>query len=285
MPRFLAPRSSTAHRAAVLCLYKALLTRCSTAPLPDEPRNALRNAIRQKFRKNKRLQSQYQLGIVFRAGYEALDHLETPDPTFLARLVVSLPKGLTKPPPVRSLPPSPPPSPAPKPAMLDVRPYPQMLSGPRHVPVLVSAGEIPYLRTTKPEPVAVSGMIRQLLASREKRFGEKVLFMNYWLPIARAEDEWDDIMYREFGIVDQDWDKSGNRGTWGHALERAEKENLEAANRSRAKAKAVTVRMQRIVEEETKLAVREGVTVVRGRKGRPGSRVIARPVKKTLSTS
>lgn len=30
----------------------------------------MRNAIRNKFRKNRKIQSPYQLGLVFRAGYE-----------------------------------------------------------------------------------------------------------------------------------------------------------------------------------------------------------------------
>lgn len=95
MPRFLTPKKSTEHRVAgasplhthpfhsltpspAIALYRALLSGCSSAALPDDDRTALRNAIRNKFRQNRKLQSAYQLGLSFKLGYEV--HYYAPCP-------------------------------------------------------------------------------------------------------------------------------------------------------------------------------------------------------------
>jgi hypothetical protein len=91
MPRFLTPKKSTEHRVAgasplhthpfhaltlspAIALYRALLSGCTSAALPDDDRTALRNAIRNKFRQNRKLQSAYQLGLSFKLGYEVPYH-------------------------------------------------------------------------------------------------------------------------------------------------------------------------------------------------------------------
>lgn len=86
MPRFLQPKKSTEHRVAgpliaytrasltdsfpAIALYRALLSGCSSATLSDNDRTSLRNAIRNKFRQNRKIQSPYQLGLSFKLGYE-----------------------------------------------------------------------------------------------------------------------------------------------------------------------------------------------------------------------
>ena len=88
MPRFLQPKNSTQHRVAgpsikriflkisrltvgsAIALYRALLSGCSSVALPDNERTSLRNAIQNKFRQNRKLQSPYQLGLSFKLGYE-----------------------------------------------------------------------------------------------------------------------------------------------------------------------------------------------------------------------
>jgi hypothetical protein len=92
MPQFLQPNKSTQHRvagtlfevalritktnsSAAIALYRALLSRCSSAPLPNDDRVSLRNAVRNKFRRSRNLQSPYLLGLSFKAGYEVCEVL------------------------------------------------------------------------------------------------------------------------------------------------------------------------------------------------------------------
>lgn len=57
--------------SSAIALYRALLSGCSSAALPDDDRTSLRNAIQNKFRQNRKIQSPYQLGLSFKLGYEA----------------------------------------------------------------------------------------------------------------------------------------------------------------------------------------------------------------------
>lgn len=63
-------QSTSLTPSPAIALYRALLSGCSSAALPDDDRTALRNAIRNKFRQNRKLQSPYQLGLSFQLGYE-----------------------------------------------------------------------------------------------------------------------------------------------------------------------------------------------------------------------
>lgn len=170
-------------------------------------------------------------------------------------------------------------------AVLNVRPYAKT-TGPRHVPILASANGIPFLRLTKPQPPALSRVIRQKLHRRNERFHRSVLLSNYWIPIARQEDEWDDILYREVGIRDEtgrggevkkvrDRGKHGAKGGmtkpggWVSVMLEAHEENWQAYEKDIATDKEIAKKMLAIVDEETRLAKLEGQTVVRGRKGKP----------------
>ncbi|KAF1951487.1 hypothetical protein CC80DRAFT_207945 [Byssothecium circinans] len=275
MPRYLPPKNSTQHRVAAIALYRALLSRCPSAPLPVDDRTALRNAIRNKFRRNRKIQSSYQLRYVFRAGYEVLQHLdaaETGDITSISSLnslISTLPQGLKRTPPL------PPPLPTPDPskkrlveclpldrAVLNVRPYAKV-SGPRHVPILASANGVPFLRLKKPQPPALSRILRQKLQTRIDNFDSRILFANYWLPLGRYEDDWDDILKRECGV--------GREGhmRWADPINEALRESNTAYDKILANDKCITRKMLKIVDEETKLAELEGQKVVRGRKGKP----------------
>ncbi|KAF1911869.1 hypothetical protein BDU57DRAFT_460445 [Ampelomyces quisqualis] len=283
MPQFLRPNKSTQHRVAAIALYRALLSRCSSAPLPGDDRDSLRNAIRNKFRRNKNLQSPYLLGLSFKAGYETLDHLDastsgdTVSSEIVKRLIAGLSRTLIRAPSPRVLA-SKPSSPErlaclpPERAVLNVRPYART-SGPRHVPVLANANGIPFLRLTKPQPAALSRVIRQRLVSRMNLFDTKVMLGNWWLPMARQEDEWDSLVNRRAG---RNMDGREDDVKWVHAITASERLNQEVHERTQARDRATTRRMQRIVDLETRMALKEGQTVVRGRKNRP-LRVIQPP--------
>ncbi|KAF2866706.1 hypothetical protein BDV95DRAFT_552143 [Massariosphaeria phaeospora] len=277
MPRFLLPKRSTPHRVAAIALYRALLSRCVSAPLPDEDRSALHNAIRNKFRKNRRIQSPYQLGLSFRAGYEAVVQFDaaangsTTSTTLLRSLISTLPRGLTRSPPsrrpprVRSalskqlacLPP--------EKALLNVRPYANV-SGPRHVPILASANSIPFLRIKKPQPSSLSRIIQVKLKGRIRRFHNRTVLANYWLPFATHEDRWDELI-EELGVVGQDQGRSDIG--WAYEVRRAVRAYDMTYERETAGDRKVATRMQEIVDQETVLALREGQTITRGRKHRP----------------
>ncbi|KAH6860970.1 hypothetical protein BKA58DRAFT_392546 [Alternaria rosae] len=275
MPRFLQPKRSTQHRVAAIALYRALLSRCSSAPLPDDDRLSLFNAIRNKFRRNRKIQSPYQLGLSFKAGYETLDHLDasatgdTASASTLTQLISQLPRGLTRAPPIRpyektTLPDLPKERLAclpPERAVLNVRPY-ATTSGPRRVPVLASANGVPFLRLTKPQPPALSRVIQQRLRRKIELFDTRVLLENWWLPICQQEDVWDVLITAQLR-------EREDTVKWADAIHDSARANQEAHEADIRKDRETTKKMQRIVDMETELALKEGQTIVRGRKRHP----------------
>lgn len=206
-------------------------------------------------------------------GIQALDYLDassigdTTSATSLIDVISTLPRGLTRPPRLR--PPRPPPSPPkerlaclpPEKAVLNVRPYANV-SGPRHVPILASANGVPFLRLTKPQPPALSRMLRQKLERRITNFHKKVELMHYWMPMGKQEDEWDALVNLQLKQREDDV-------KWVDAIQLADRENQEAYERDMANDKAIVKKMQSIVDAEMELALKEGRTIVRGRKKKP----------------
>ncbi|KAH9865550.1 hypothetical protein J1614_009135 [Plenodomus biglobosus] len=272
MPRFLRPKQSTEHRVAAFALYRALLSRCSSTPLPDDDRTSLRNAIRNKFRKNRKVESPYQLGLSFKAGYEVLDHMDASvtgdaaSQSLLQRMISRIPPALKrKPQPRRISTPEPPKERLatlpPERAVLNVRPYAKT-SGPRHVPILASANGVPFLRFTKPQPPALSRILRQRLQRKIDLFDMKVLLANWWLPLCKQEDMWDTLINAQLK-------EPADNTRWADAVRLAEQENMEAHHKDLQKDIDVTKKMQKIIDKEMELALAEGQTIIRGRKRRP----------------
>jgi len=237
------------------------------------------------------------LGVSFRAGYEALDHLDaaaagdTASTEFLTSLVSTLPPALSRPPPVKPRDP-PPPHPSkkalaclpPELAELNVRPR-KTVSGVRRVPILCSANGVPFLRLKKPQPVSLSRILRQKIDRRQKVFDQMVLLDNYWLPIAQAEDDWDDLVIAECGtgaVLDEgakgikdskkagEWERELWDGVlWVEEIEKAKATNKKAYVDDMAHGREMAKKMIKIIDQEMVLAKKEGVKVVRGRPGRP----------------
>lgn len=186
----------------------------------------------------------------------------------LTRMISQIPAGLTRTPPIK-LARQAPPEPLkerlaclpPEQAVLNVRPYAKV-SGPRHVPVLASANGVPFLRLTKPQPPALSRVLRQRIQQKINLFDVKVLLANWWLPICKQEDKWD-------ALIDAQLTERDDTVRWTDAVRIAERENHEAYERDNAKDRDLTRKMQGIVDLETRLALREGRTIVRGRKKSP----------------
>jgi hypothetical protein len=130
---------------------------------------------------------------------------------------------------------------------------------------MASANGVPFLRLTKPQPPALSRMLRHRLERKQKLFDTRIMLLNWSLPMARQEDMWDTIIDEYSGRS-----MDGNTGVkWVDAVHSSERENQHAYEADLAKDKAITRRMQSIVDQETKLALQEGQTIIRGRKRRP----------------
>lgn len=212
--------------------------------------------------------------------WQSLDHLDaaiagdTKSVDSLTQLIAALPRGLKRGPPTRPPPPLPP-DPSknrlaclpPGKALLDVRPYAKV-SGPRHVPILASANGIPFLRITKPQPPALTRIIQQKLKNRNKRFDERTLINNYWTPIGRYEDEWDARLEERFGLREEAT-TAASEPKWVDEFILASQANANRYEKETAKDREYARKMLRLVDEETRLAMREGQEVVRGRKGKP----------------
>jgi hypothetical protein len=112
-------------------------------------------------------------------------------------------------------------------AVLNVRPYAKT-SGPRHVPILASANGIPFLRITKPQPPALSRMIRQRLTRKINVFHMKIILSNWWLPMAQQEDEWDDLVNMR-ASRSEDLDDDGVK--WVDAVQMSERLNQDIYER------------------------------------------------------
>ncbi|OCK77871.1 hypothetical protein K432DRAFT_445032 [Lepidopterella palustris CBS 459.81] len=258
MPRFLLPKRTTAHRVASIALYRALLSQSSAAPISGEQRTTLQNAIRNRFRDNRELQSHQLLQVAFRAGYEGLDLLDgsvagdTESTEFLSSFIADIPSRLTRS-QTRPVPkPQPPPSNLvclpPEKNALTLRPRPTV-PGRRHIPNIASANGLPFLRFTKPQPANLSRVLRQTLDARDKTFQQVVMLKNYWMPLAKYEEEWDDIVRRELRLG-----PSSSGVTWTSAVEDAMKDNALLVRQRRAKDIEMARKMQDIVDQETELA-------------------------------
>lgn len=96
---------------------------------------------------------------------------------------------------------TPPPSPAdPDPAPVYAtpsRPRPQSElggTGRRKVPRLDMAGDLPFLRLTKPQPPLLSRVLGQKIKRRAERMRDVMAFTDEALPEAQLEDQWDRAM-------------------------------------------------------------------------------------------
>jgi hypothetical protein len=80
--------------------------------------------------------------------------------------------------------------------------------------------------------------------------------------MCKQEDEWD-------VHINSLLKKREDTVKWTDAIRLAERENQEVYERDMQKDRDITTQMQRIVDMETKLALKEGQTIVRGRRRHP----------------
>ncbi|KAI9875412.1 MAG: E2 ubiquitin-conjugating protein mms2 [Pleopsidium flavum] len=279
MPRFLVPKRSGVHRIASFrpgfALYRALLSQCSTVPLPDEERTVLSALVRKQFRKNRNVQSPRLVTLALEAGYEALNLFDASadgDQTSTLRIAkliselaaaakarrLSPPKigdnnitkaaptkevGLqTKRPFTRS---------APHPGATPVlaRPHPQ-LSGRRHIPKLISANGVPFLRLKKPQPAFLGRVIKDKIAQRQKYF-QRLQALEVQAELAGHEDHWDRLLSRMHGVREEG---GRDKVNWREEIEVSIKDIEQRLSKQEEGNVAMAVRMQWIVDREKELA-------------------------------
>lgn len=105
-------------------------------------------------------------------------------------------------------------------------------------------------------------MLRQKLMRRIERFHQRVELQNYWLPLAKYEDEWDLLMAAQLKTREDEVN-------WTDVLYVAESKNGALYEEELAGDRAIIQKMQGIVDEETRLALEAGEEIIRGRKKAP----------------
>ncbi|KAI9745791.1 MAG: hypothetical protein M1835_002532, partial [Candelina submexicana] len=253
-------------------LYRTLLSQCSRLPITQDQQTTIRVLIRSRFRQNSELQSQRLLIPALRAGYEAANLLlvaakgsDTAKSQIIALLnhiasSKSLSARLPSPSPT-SFPraecqPHRPPGPYVGATPVLSRPYPS-ISGRRHVPKLVNANGVPFLRFKKPQSPFLSRIIRDKIKQRTRHFN-LMHALEDSVQAAADEDRWDELILEEYGVGDGvGLEGKGARGKWVDAVRSGRKFVGAMINEHEMKCREVGRKMQRIVEREEELARRE----------------------------
>jgi hypothetical protein len=142
------------------------------------------------------------------------------------------------------------------PRLLESRPRPSSeLSGRRHVPFLIGANGIPYLRIKKPQPVFLSRVINDKIKQKQKRQDhvERIEADMAW---AEDEENWENLVGSR---VAQGSNSRGDRNPWSKDMIDAKKEVEWRLSQGYAKAQNTASKMLKIVDEEKRLFEEEGI--------------------------
>lgn len=128
------------------------------------------------------------------------------------------------------------------------RPFP-ILSGRRHVPTLVNANRVPFLRIKKPQPPFLSRIIRNIVKTRNDRIlnGER---LDNELQYALDEDEWDRILYELAGLDSTNLSEPH----WHREVKQAIDDNHKLQTGAIQRRAGISAKMHAIVEKEQALA-------------------------------
>ncbi|KAJ6108296.1 hypothetical protein N7523_009619 [Penicillium sp. IBT 18751x] len=268
MARLVLPSHSGVHRFACLALYRALLRQCS--PSTDKPRWLAKThfLVKQRFRRYRQLQSPSQAANALKAGYKALDLLDSASKgnekhahqvseilsqanllkeQFAAqqrKKIVEKPLSSNETKKMKAVR-SELETWERKPDTPSILNRPQLVSGRRKIPVLVNARGIPFLRIKKPQPANLSGVLRNKLKKRwecievRDKLQTEVLF-------AKDEDTWDRLTH------------AGDEGSWAEhpkiALDKIFQKIRETDRRTREMAEKM---WQVVLREREALAEEE----------------------------
>ncbi|ODH42085.1 hypothetical protein ACO22_01238 [Paracoccidioides brasiliensis] len=281
MPPFLLPKSSGVHRLACLSLYHALLSQSSRLRLINIQPAQIQTLIKSNFHKYKHLQSPSQIVNSLKAGYEALDLLHscnqgnTDSIDRLGRIIqrtIDLKKEIHKSREVQAANHRPenrnthalrkraegrarrrPEALRPHPDTEPILSRPRLhINGPRHVPVLVDARGIPFLRIKKPQSPNLSRTIRSKLDARWKKIlRQQKLEDDFYL--AQQEDAWDRMLGQQ--------DEAG----WTSIVSEYLDYTIRAIQHEDRKSKELVRKMWEIVLKERELAEKEREEIRRQR--------------------
>lgn len=269
MPRHLILRKSGVHRAACFALYRALLRQKHELRLNQRQQHLFRRPIRAVFKRNAKLQSPPQISTALQLGYETLEGLHD---GLRKQCILNRIFELASPPRTSARPEDLPLSPQTRTARAQrapkrhVAPYPGAtptlsrpflnLSGRRQVPFLVDANQVPFLRLKKPQPLFLSRIIRDNVNARERRLTLEARLASE-LPIARDEDEWDQILYEHFELNDVDPEEK----PWEREVKQALAKNHKLHVKAIQKRTDISAKMYAIFEQEKALAEEEKLRI------------------------
>ncbi|KAL2043642.1 hypothetical protein N7G274_003949 [Stereocaulon virgatum] len=130
------------------------------------------------------------------------------------------------------------------------RPYAN-ISGRRHVPKLVNANRVPFLRFKKPQSPFLSRIIRDTIKTREARYLLAARLQDL-LAHANDEDLWDWTLAEYAGIS-----RSDSEQAWSSEIHQALAELASLQAKARNKRVSMATQMQAIVEKEKALAMED----------------------------
>ncbi|KAK1149398.1 hypothetical protein N8T08_006621 [Aspergillus melleus] len=265
------PKSSGVHRFACLALYRGLLRQCAKLPTTIPGPQTPKTLIRQRFRRYKSLQSPSQTVNALKAGYEAFDLLHSAahgnqngiqritdliaEAQSIQQRKITAQKALAEAAPLNPLNKE-----QRKKAEfkrhqdLTARRHPDaepilsrpraVVSGRRHIPRLVSARGMPFLRIKKPQPKNLSGVLRSKL---EKR----------WALVVRRDRLEADLLFNE---DEDEWDVltgGGDDNRWTTSVEDALSTADDQMRSSDTKSRELAEKMWNVVLAERELAAKE----------------------------
>ncbi len=138
------------------------------------------------------------------------------------------------------------------PRVLDTRPC-LLLPGPRHIPKLVSATGIPFLRFKKPQSPFLGRVIRDKLRQRANYFNQ-LRAMNGQHEMAVLEDLWDKVLYQTHGLPAG---PAAGEMTWGRGIDYSLKDISKKLRIQEKKNIDTARKMQTIVDGEKELVRKE----------------------------
>ncbi|KAL3450985.1 hypothetical protein BJX65DRAFT_304402 [Aspergillus insuetus] len=282
--RVFVPKSSSVHRFACLALYRALLRQCNQISSTAPKLSAAESHIRDRFRRYKNLQSPSQTANALKAGYEGLDllysavqgnekdsgflqsilsHAESAKETkrtvqaaIAERLPVKQPtrkqlkaqenrrlQEMT----ARRHPDTTP---------ILSRPRP-VVSGRRHVPFLVNACGVPFLRIKKPQPLNLSRVIHRKIVQRWRLVQHRERLMHE-LYFAEDEDDWDSLT---IGFEQETW-YNAVRDSYDDTVNKIQA--IDDKNIARSEAMWEVVLAERELAIKEKLATEENQAAKKG---------------------
>lgn len=138
--------------------------------------------------------------------------------------------------------------------VLEARPR-LRFAGRRHIPKLVSATGIPFLRFKKPQSPFLGRVIRNKLSQRINYFNQ-LRAMEEQSEVAALEDLWDRVLYQRHGLLAG---LMAGEMTWKQGMKYSLKDIATKLKTQEKKSIDTAERMQKIVDGEKELARKEKI--------------------------